>query len=282
MKLPPNPHVKFGLVATLLSLGVAGAFLIYNSSTALMAQTTAPKNPEKKDQTETLKSTPDSAKTVAPAPKAEASTNQASAPGSPGAPTPPTAEKNSSTPDKDTEPKTEPEKASEDIQLSFQGANIEVIVQWLAQTTGKSVVKHPRVQCQLTIVSSKKLPPRDAINLVYRGLALEGFTAVESSNSILIVPEGQEPKMSPELVGASRSDIPEGRQRLVKIFALKHIQAVDLKEKVRAVLSEKATIEVEERANQVIVTDYNENLRLLAELIKELDVSSVSDSVIEI
>src|SRR5436190_3787552 len=88
---------------------------------------------------------------------------------------------------------------AEEIQVSFQGANIDMIVQWLAQTTGKSVVKHPTVQCQLTIVSSKKVTPRDAVTLVYRALSLEGFTAIESSKSIFIVPEGKEPKMSPEL-----------------------------------------------------------------------------------
>src|SRR5579859_381971 len=83
----------------------------------------------------------------------------------------------------------------EEIQVSFQGANIDMIVQWLAQTTGKSVVKHPQVQCQLTITSSKKVSQREAISLVYRALALEGFTAVESSNFILLVPEGKEPKL---------------------------------------------------------------------------------------
>src|SRR5437868_4841915 len=50
-----------------------------------------------------------------------------------------------------------PPGADSDDQLSFQGANIDMVVQWLAKTTGKSVVKHPKVQCQLTIVSSKSL-----------------------------------------------------------------------------------------------------------------------------
>src|SRR5256885_9727634 len=57
-----------------------------------------------------------------------------------------------------------------------------------------------KVQCQLTIVSSKKLNHREAINLVYRALALEGFTTIETSKAIMIVPEGQEPKMSPEFL----------------------------------------------------------------------------------
>src|SRR5262245_51588531 len=31
----------------------------------------------------------------------------------------------------------------EEMQLSFQNANVDTIVQWLAKNTGKSVVKHP-------------------------------------------------------------------------------------------------------------------------------------------
>jgi type II secretion system protein D len=181
----------------------------------------------------------------------------------------------------DSQTKTNKLSASDEIQVSFQGANIDMIVQWLAQTTGKSVVKHPQVQCQMTIMSSKKVSTREAINLVYRALSLEGFTAVESSNSILIVPEGKEPKLNPELLNASRKDIPEGRQRLVKFFPLAHIQAAELRDKLRGVLSDKGTIDTDERANQLIITDYNENLRLLAELIREFDVPA-SGLVIEI
>jgi type II secretion system protein D len=170
---------------------------------------------------------------------------------------------------------------ADEIQLSLQGANVDMVVQWLAQTTGKTVIKHPRVQCQLTITSSKKLTKREAIDLVYRALSLEGFTATESSSAILLTPEGAEPKMSPELIDATRKDIPEGRQRLVKFFPLKHMAPAEMKEKLRGVSSDKGTIEADERSNQLVVTDYNENLKLMAELIREFDVTD-SDSVLKI
>jgi len=180
-----------------------------------------------------------------------------------------------------TKAATDTNTSSDEIQLSLQGANIDMIVQWLAQTTGKTVIKHPRVQCQITITSSKKLTKREAITLVYRALSLEGFTATESSNAILLTPEGQEPKMAPELVDAAHKEIPEGRQRLVKLFPLQHMQAAEMKERVRGVLSDKGTIESDDRANQLIVTDYNENLKLLTDLIREFDVTD-SDSAIQI
>lgn len=170
----------------------------------------------------------------------------------------------------------------DDIQLSFQGANIDMVVQWLAQTTGKTVVKHPQVQCQLTITSSKKVSQREAINIVYRALALEGFTAIETSKSILIVPEGKEPRMSPEVVDSSQKGIPEGRQRLTKVFSLNHIQAGNLKEKVQAALSDKATVMIDEHANQIIITDYNDNLRVAEELINALDTDRPEDVAVRI
>ena len=152
-----------------------------------------------------------------------------------------------------------------------------MIVQWLAQNTGKSVVKSPQAQCQLTIVSSKKVTPREAIALIYRALSLEGIAVVESSKFIFIVPEGKEPKMSPELINATRTDIPVGRQKLIKIFPLKFVQAAEMKEKVKGLLSEKATVEVDAHANQIIVTDFNDNLALVADLINALDTDKPGD-----
>ena len=169
----------------------------------------------------------------------------------------------------------------EEIQLSFQGANVDMVVQWLAQTTGKTVIKHPRVQCQLTITSSKKVSKREAIVLVYRALAMEGFSAIESSQSILIVPEGQEPKMSPE-VASPQGELPEGRTRLVKVFTLHHIQAVDLRDRIKGALTDKGTIDINERNNQIILTDYTDNIRMAGELIQALDTDKPEDMAVRV
>jgi len=213
-------------------------------------------------------------------------------PGMPGMPSPPSGGDSSGSksdagksggPWVPSEPLTETAGTNQnDIQLSFQGANIDMVVQWLAQTTGKTVVKHPQVQCQLTITSSKKVSQREAINIVYRALALEGYTAIESSKSILIVPEGKEPRMSPEVVDSSQKEIPEGRQRLTKVFSLSHAQAGALKEKLQAALSDKATVTIDDHANQIIISDYNDNLRVATELINALDTDRPQDVAVRI
>ena len=207
-------------------------------------------------------------------------------------PTPPPSSDSSSKPDAGksgtgpwipSEPLNSPASTNQnDVELSFQGANIDMVVQWLAQTTGKTVVKHPQVQCQLTITSSKKVSQREAINIVYRALALEGFTTIETSKSILIVPEGKEPRMTPEVVDSNAKEIPEGRQRLTKVFSLSHVQATSLKEKVQAALSDKATVMIDEHANQMIISDYNDNLRVVGELIAALDTDHPEDVAVRV
>ncbi len=170
---------------------------------------------------------------------------------------------------------------TDEIQLSLQNANIDMVLQWLSQNTGKPVIKSPTVQCQLTIASPRKVPKREAINLIYRALALQNIAVTEASDAIYITREGQEPKLNPVVLGATQKTIPEGRQRIVKIFQLSHVSPGEIKEMVRSALSPQGTIETDDRANQLIVTDYNDNLRLLAELIQEFDVAS-SDTVIKI
>lgn len=169
-----------------------------------------------------------------------------------------------------------------EIQLSLQGANIDMVVQWLAQTTGKSVIKHPRAQCQLTITSTRKVTQREALNLVYRALALEGFSAIEFNKSILIVPAGQEPRMSPALVDSAQKAVPEGRQRVMKVFGLKHLQAAEVKDRIKSALTDKATIELDEKANQLIISDYNDNIRLAGELIEALDTDRSQDVTVRV
>ena len=170
----------------------------------------------------------------------------------------------------------------EKMLLSFKEAKIDIVSQWLAESTGKSIVKHPQVNCKLTIISTLKMEKRAAIELVYQALALEGFNAIESDRSIFIVPEGKQPKINPTLVVADDSKEPNSRQPVVRVFQLNHNKASELKEKVKNILSDTGTMETDDNANKIIATDFAENVQLLSDLIAELDVVSLTDSVIEI
>ncbi|MDB6064748.1 MAG: hypothetical protein JWR26_956 [Pedosphaera sp.] len=274
---PSRPsHKKPGMGKAFLCVCLLAAQFFWSAHFAARAQDSQ-NNGDKKDPGKNPTSPPESGSGTTPQPAAEAPS-----PAKPAAEQ--AAEKVPAVAGKEAPAKAEDAKVppNGDITISFQGANIDMIVQWLAETTGKSVVKHPRVQCQLTIVSSKKVSPREAVTLVFRALALEGFSAIETGKSILIVPEGQEPKMSPEMVDVSKTEAPMGRQRQVKIFTLKYTPATALKEKIKGVLSEKATIEADDVANRIIVTDYGDNIAVLGDLIVGLDTDKPEDVAVRV
>ncbi|HEY3856495.1 MAG TPA: secretin N-terminal domain-containing protein [Verrucomicrobiae bacterium] len=168
------------------------------------------------------------------------------------------------------------------IQLSFQGANIDMVAQWLAETTGKNVIKHPQAQCQITVFGSKKITKQEAVTTIYHALEAEGFAAIESAQSILIVPADKEPKMSPEMLSSGQAAAPGGHEREVRVFALKFAQAAELKDKVKSILTEKATVETDEHANALIVTDFHDNVAVAAELIRALDIDKTQDIALRV
>jgi type II secretion system protein D len=269
MNPPINKRVQFGVAAVLLFSGLICGLLFFVTPTRISAQSPPPRG--------AIRVTPDTpGSTPTPPPGASSgsssdSSSKSTGPWIPSDPLPGSATNSDGT-----------SGSTNDIQLSFQGANIEMIVQWLANTTGKAVVKHPQVQCQLTITSSKKTSPREAINIVYSALGLEGFTVIETTRSIYIVPEGKEPRMSPELLNGSQKDVPEGRRRLTRVFQLKYVQANDLKDKIRNALTDKATVDIDERANKIIITDYTDNIRVVGELIETLDSEKPQDLTVRV
>ncbi len=217
---------------------------------------------------------PPDAAAPTPLPAINAATTNASGTNAAAAPTNAPAGTNS--------PAPEPKKLPTDmIQLSFQNMQIDQVIQWLSENTGKSVVKHPSVHSQVTIISTKKVTRSEAVTMVYRALDMEGFTAIETDTSILIVPTDQESKLSlsPQL-STTTNALPGGHQRLVRVFPLKHLPAADITEKVKTVLSKEAVVVTDDRANVLIITDYNDNLAVAAALIGALDVEKNEDVIV--
>jgi type II secretion system protein D len=118
--------------------------------------------------------------------------------------------------------------------------------------------------------------------MIYHALEVEGFTAIESAQSILIVPEGKEPRMSPEMTGIGQTAAPGGHEREVRVFTLQFAQAADLKDKVKSVLTEKATVDTDEHANALVITDFHDNVAVAADLIRALDIDRTQDMALRV
>ena len=182
------------------------------------------------------------------------------------------------------EEQTPPPDPNELMQLSFQGVEMPQVVKWIAETTGKHIIQDNKAKCKLQIASSRKIPRREALQLVYRALALENVSVIETEDVVLIVPEAKQTQVQifPSVRNGDATREFSGKEVGMQVFPLNYIQAETIRDKFKSLLSKIGKLDVDTRANRIIVTDYGDNLRLVRDLLKELDVSTVRDAIIEI
>lgn len=171
------------------------------------------------------------------------------------------------------EPTPEPDPDAP-IDFNLKNANIDSVVHFLTQHTGKPVMRNKAVQAQLTISAPEKIPPYQALDLIYDSLRLEGFVVIETEDLLQIIPADQAKNFDimtfvdplPELVARQKGRI------IRKIIPLANVRAAAMKERLDPFLGKHASITADERTNKLLVTDTVRNIERYERILTELDI----------
>jgi general secretion pathway protein D len=168
---------------------------------------------------------------------------------------------------------------SEPITLNFAGADIEAVARTLATLSGRIVVVDPRVKGTINLVTERPIPPAAAWNQFLALLRLQGYAMVESAGLYKILPEA-EAKLQGGTVSSSGSASPAnvaGNQLLVRLIKLNHETANNLVPVLRPLISPNNTINVNPGTNELVITDYADNLQRIERIVAALDVPNATD-----
>lgn len=162
----------------------------------------------------------------------------------------------------------------EPITLNFTNADIEAVARTMATLTGRNVVVDPRVKGTITLTTEKPVAPAVAYSQFLAMLRLQGYTVVDAAGLDKIVPEADAKLQG----GAVFSDqMVAGNQIATQIFRLNFDNANNLLAILRPLISPNNTINVNPGNNALVITDYGDNLRRIAQIIAALDVSNATD-----
>ena len=165
-------------------------------------------------------------------------------------------------------------KRGEPITLNFTNADIEAVARTMATLTGRNVVVDPRVKGTITLTTEKPVAPAVAYSQFLAMLRLQGYTVVDAAGLDKIVPEADAKLQG----GAVFSDqMVAGNQIATQIFRLNFDNANNLLAILRPLISPNHTINVNPGNNALVITDYGDNLRRIAQIIAALDVSNATD-----
>ncbi len=167
-----------------------------------------------------------------------------------------------------------PGKRGEPITLNFTNAEIEAVARTMATLTGRNVVVDPRVKGTITLTTDKPVSPAQAYAQFLAMLRLQGYTVVDSAGLDKIVPEADA-----KLQGGAVFDdkLAGGNQIVTQVFKLQYENANNLLPILRPLISPNNTINVNPGNNALVITDYGDNLRRVAQIIAAMDVSNATD-----
>lgn len=167
---------------------------------------------------------------------------------------------------------------TEPVMLNFVNAEIESVVRAVGKATGRNFIIDPRVKGVVNVVSSSPVTPALAYDILLAALRLQGFAAVERHGVTVILPEA-EAKFRASAV-TNQGTASRGEQLVTEVFALKYESATQMLPIVRSMVAPNNTVAAHATTNTLVVTDYAENIKRLAQLIESIDQPSAFEPVI--
>jgi type II secretory pathway component GspD/PulD (secretin) len=169
------------------------------------------------------------------------------------------------------------------LRLNFRGAPLELVLDYLSEAAGFVIVLETEVRGKLDVWSNQPLTKDEAVDLLNRVLAKNGYAAVRDGRTLTIMTRDEAKKRDiPVRAGNNPADIPKSEAIVTQIIPVRFINAVQLARDLQPLFPPSATIAANEGGNAVVVTDTQANIRRIAEIIRALDTSIASVSTVRV
>ncbi|HEY4352738.1 MAG TPA: type II secretion system secretin GspD [Paraburkholderia sp.] len=165
------------------------------------------------------------------------------------------------------------------VTLNFVNADIDQVAKAIGAATGKTIIVDPRVKGQLNLVSENAVPEDQALKTLQAALRMQGFSLVQDHGVLKVVPEADAKLQGvPTYVG--NTPTARGDQIVTQVFQLRNESANNLLPILRPLISPNNTIAAYPANNTLVVTDYADNVRRLAQIIAGVDTAAGQQVVV--
>lgn len=159
--------------------------------------------------------------------------------------------------------------AQNTITLTLNNADIIDLVNWAQELTEKTIVLHPSVKGQVTVVAGDPMTPGEAYQVFLSVLEIHGFTAVESEKLIKIIPTNLAKQSSAPVYNSLDSQPPQ--EVVVRVLKIQNVAASQLINIIKPLLPQEAYIAAYPATNSIVLADKVGNIRQIVKLIENID-----------
>ena len=177
------------------------------------------------------------------------------------------------------EAETEPKQ----ISMRFKDASIDHILEFFSNATGYTIVKSADLDMRVTIISPDDLPVDEAFSVLNTTLAIKGYTSIVNGRSVKIVPLAEAKlEATPIQVGSDPEEIKSEDTITTQVMPLLSADATQLVKDLKDFVPQYGVMTAYGRSNTLIITASSANIKRLAEIVKQLDISMADRIKIEV
>jgi type II secretory pathway component GspD/PulD (secretin) len=169
------------------------------------------------------------------------------------------------------------------IVMNFKNAPLEMVLNYLSDAAGFIIVLDTRVNGNVSVISSHPMTRDEAVDLLNSVLNKNGYAAIRSGRTLTIVDKNDaKTRNIPVKTGNEPEQIPNNAEIVTQIIPIRFVEARQLVSDLTSFVSPQATVVANEAGNAIVITDTQQNIRHLTEIIRAIDNSAQSEMEIRV
>ena len=170
------------------------------------------------------------------------------------------------------------------LTMNFDDVPLQSVLEHMSDAAGLIIVGETKVEGKVNILSKQPLNREEAVELLIVVLNENGYAAIRRGERMLKI-VGKDKALIEDLPvrsGANPEDIPKNDLMVTQIIPIRFGNAGQLIENITELLPDYATISANDGSNAIILTDTQQNIHRIAEIVSALDTSISSISEIRV
>jgi len=172
---------------------------------------------------------------------------------------------------------------ADELRLNFRNAPLELVLNYLSDAAGFIIVLDTRVNGNVSVISSHPMTRDEAVDLLNAVLNKNGYAAIRDGRTLTIVDKNDaKTREIPVKMGNNPDEIPKNAEIVTQIIPIRFVEARQLVSDLTSFVSPQATVVANEAGNSIVITDTQQNIRHLTEIIRAIDNSAQSETEIRV
>ncbi len=167
------------------------------------------------------------------------------------------------------------DESTQQISLKLEDVDIRVLINTVAEVSGKNFIVDPRVKGKVTVISGAPLDPDQLYDVFLSILEVYNFATVDSGGIIKVLPSN-EIKTNPTPLGPTDR---ANDEQVTQIIQLAYAPVQELQAIIRPLLPPTSHFAPHVASNSAIITDTAANIQRVLRIIKRIDVPDKRSSI---